>query len=92
MFPFISISRGTSVPYAGMDVLFVKQWYTTAPNRLPTKNDTTDEVMIDTAITTPVFSGPAVIPENTMQSHTTNIFSIMNLFDVISFCLVRSCH
>ena len=43
----------------------MKQWYTTAPNRLPTKNDTKDEVMIDTAIRTPVFSGPAVVPENT---------------------------
>ena len=71
MFPFISISRGTSVPpYTGLDILFVKQWYITAPNRLPTKNDPTDEVMIDTAIITPVFSGPAVVPENTMQSHT----------------------
>ena len=66
MFPFISISRCTSVSYTGLDVLFVKQWYITAPNRLPTKNDTTDEVMIDTAMATPVFSGPTVVPENTM--------------------------
>ena len=70
MFPFISISWGTSVPLAGLDVLFVKQWYTTAPNRLPTKNDTTEEEMVDTAIAIPAFSGPAVIPENIMQSHT----------------------
>jgi len=44
-------------------LLFVKQWCTRAPNKLPTRKEATDEGMVDATTTTPVLRGsPAVGP------------------------------
>ena len=68
MFPFICISPGTSAHCFALDLLFVKQWYSRAPNKLPTRNDTTNEVIVD-AIATLVYSSSTVIPEINKTQH-----------------------
>ena len=62
-FPFISISSDLLATSSGLHLLFVKQWCTTAPKKLPTRKEATDEGMVDAATTTPVLRGsPSVGP------------------------------
>ena len=59
------------IRFVGYTIMFasslVKQWCTTAPKKLPTRKEATDEGMVDATTITPLLRGSDV-PERTQRT------------------------